>query len=81
MLAMLFAHATTHAEEPASEPQGWLFKSVNENDLDIKVTGWVQASIADSNHGGQLTPATIFRRDDGVTLDQAAIMVEKKVEE
>ncbi|EQA2697907.1 outer membrane beta-barrel protein [Acinetobacter baumannii] len=80
MLAMLFAHATTHAEEPASEPQGWLFKSVNENDLDIKVTGWVQASIADSNHGGQLTPATIFRRDDGVTLDQAAIMVEKKVE-
>ena len=79
MLAMLFANATTHAEELKPEPQGWLFKSVNENELDIKVTGWVQTSIADSNHGGQLTPATIFRRDDGVTLDQAAIMVEKKV--
>ena len=80
ILAMLFANTTTYAEKPAVEPQGWLFKSINDNDLDIKVTGWVQASIADSNHGGQLTPATIFRRDDGVTLDQAAIMIEKKVE-
>lgn len=79
VLAILLAHSTTtYATEP-TEPQGWLFQSINDNPYDIKVTGWVQASVADSNHGGQMTPATVLRRDNGFTLDQATVMIEKKV--
>ena len=70
---------TKLAPDEPTPTQGWLFKELNDNELDIQVTGWVQASIADSNHGGQLTPATIFRRDDGATLDQAGVMIEKKL--
>ncbi|MDQ9008690.1 outer membrane beta-barrel protein [Acinetobacter gerneri] len=65
-----------HAEQPA---QGWLFKDLNQNDYGITVSGWAQASVADSNHGNQLTPATVFRRESGFTLDQMGIMIEKKV--
>ncbi|WP_445115337.1 outer membrane beta-barrel protein [Acinetobacter sp. WZC-1] len=67
------------AEQQPAQPQGWLFDPVIHNDYGISVSGWAQASIADSNHHGQLTPATGLRRHNGFTLDQAGIMVEKKL--
>lgn len=74
-IQLLLCSFSIRAEQPA---QGWLFDSVNHNDYGITISGWAQASIADSNHGGQLTPATVFRREKGFTLDQTGIMIEKK---
>ncbi|OUY06245.1 outer membrane beta-barrel protein [Acinetobacter populi] len=59
--------------------QGWLFHSDATKGENITITGWAQASVADSNHGKQLAPATVFRHSDGFTLDQMGIMVEKKI--
>ncbi|RZG45317.1 outer membrane beta-barrel protein [Acinetobacter wuhouensis] len=45
----------------------------------IDVSGWVQTSLAYGSNGSQLTPATGFRKEDGFTLDQMGIMIEKKI--
>lgn len=79
MFAIALTHASANASEDTTQPQGWLFQSINDNPLGIQISGWAQASVAGSNHGGQMTPATIFRRDTGLTLDQVAITIEKKV--
>nr|WP_174505295.1 outer membrane beta-barrel protein [Acinetobacter sp. Marseille-Q1620] len=73
---LLYSVSVKADDQPA---QGWLFDSINHNDYGISVSGWAQASVADSNHGQQLTPATVFRRTDGFTIDQMGIMLEKKL--
>ncbi len=77
MFAIALTHASANASEDTTQPQGWLFQSINDKPLGIQISGWAQASVAGSNHGGQMTPATIFRQDEGLTLDQVAITIEK----
>ena len=77
LTASLFLTTPVLAEE-AKPPMGWLFSDINNNEQNITVSGWIQASYAGSNNGDQLLPATFFRKEDGIALDQFGLMIEKK---
>lgn len=57
---------------------GWLFDEFNQNAANIAVSGWIQSSYATSNRGDQLIPALFFRREEGFSLDQAGLFIERK---
>ncbi len=76
--ASLAFSALSFAEE-AKPPMGWLFSDFNDNKTGVTVSGWLQASYAGSNNGEQLLPATFFRKEEGVALDQFGLNIEKKI--
>ncbi|MFX7659671.1 outer membrane beta-barrel protein [Acinetobacter baumannii] len=78
--SLLIGVGSYSSQVMANNAQGWLFKDINNNPQGINITGWIQGSIADSNHSEILTPASVFRRTDGFALDQAGLMIQKNLD-
>lgn len=85
-LTPLLSYANSDLNNPLSpELNSELLPASNTTDVarnssfKIDVSGWAQTSLAYGNNGSQLSPATGFRKEDGFTLDQMGIMLEKKI--